>query len=68
MFVGKYWTAGGDLLEGEYRDGVQNGQGKTIFTIGNRYEGDYKDGNFHGNGNKSPSAPSPPNPPFPRIQ
>lgn len=39
--------------EGNWIDGVPNGNGVTIFATGNRYEGEYKDGIENGKGIKT---------------
>ena len=48
------WYRGGKPIggryEGEYRNGMMNGQGTATFESGNRYEGEWKDGQRSGHG------------------
>lgn len=39
---------GSNLYDGEFKDGLPNGQGKYIFGNGDTYSGKFKDGKFHG--------------------
>ena len=41
---------GGDVYEGEWKDGQSSGNGKCTFASGDVYEGDWKDGKMNGKG------------------
>lgn len=40
--------ANGDKYEGNFEDGLPDGQGVKIFSDGKRYEGNFKEGKFDG--------------------
>ena len=44
------WKDNGDKYEGEYKDGMQSGQGVFTGADGRRHEGEYKDGDRSGRG------------------
>ena len=47
---GKYKWVDGQIYEGQFRDGMPNGQGKETYPSGNSYIGDFVDGTYHGKG------------------
>jgi len=43
-------THKGDVIEGEFRNGLPNGQGTYTHADGDKYVGEFKDGTFNGQG------------------
>ena len=40
-------------IQGNTKNGLPNGQGKSIYPDGSMYLGEYKDGKFHGQGTET---------------
>ena len=40
----------GEKYVGEFKDGLQNGQGTETWSDGSKYVGEWKDGKYHGQG------------------
>ena len=47
---GKYKWVDGQLYQGEYRDGMEQGTGMELYPSGNAYFGEFADSNFNGKG------------------
>jgi len=48
--LGIFTWPSGTLYEGQCRDSMFNGQGKTIFACGDSYVGEYKNDRYNGTG------------------
>ena len=48
--IGRYESSTGIIYEGEFKNGLRDGQGKTINPNGNSYEGEWRNNLRHGKG------------------